>query len=120
MGEIYKKSSGVLAWLRTGDQGKNSVVMMLKELASSAPRCGIREVTDGIVYFPGRKQSSEDEERALQDLAAATDFAKLKPLYEKPWFSRIGSLKKWLSHPRQSSSVARTSSTPEILLWQPL
>jgi hypothetical protein len=92
MGEIYMKADRVLTWLGTGDEDTNIAVTMLKEIASSAESCGIREATDGIVYFQDRPRKSADEERALHDLAAATDFARLKPFYQKPWFSRV-----WIS-----------------------
>jgi hypothetical protein len=54
MGEIYMKTDRVLTWLRTGDEGANAAVAMLKEIASSVEKRGIRDVTDGIVYFQDR------------------------------------------------------------------
>lgn len=92
MGDIFTKAGGVFTWLGPGDTDTTTAVLILKELAASAERCGIQEVKDGVVYFQPSAQSSGGEYNALEEVAASFDFALLRSFYATPWFSRM-----WIS-----------------------
>ena len=88
MGGIYTGARGVLVWVGVGNEATTEAISGLKNLAAVAPLCGVHGIKDAVVK-PEFQQSTDQEKQIMQRLVDAYDFAQLKPLYSRPWFSRL-------------------------------